>query len=366
MGAEEIEAEFARRFATWGIRLPPAAVAARENGRMQASGWSIGFAWGDVDGEEFLDYFADHSMTDPSCTRIWVSGRVEDLPAPSANMLIPAGASDAEIAELERQHFAQNTASYEALREQGLVPAAGEGAPVAEIAEYLQTGAGGSAGRPTSRQLFAGAVAETAGAIDTSGPKPSFLESRIVRALEVALAARFGEAMVGHERRFPIPDWNPRPGAIDLFLRHAPDGDLRVVVEAKVGDVNWCLWDMWKMVSARQLPGVEDAYLVVAAPRRHWKSGADCVDLFPAKPSTPRRWDSLEMTQLWHNAWQELLLGGSGRPSRVAKTIEVEFVGCHDIPAFPGFELRSIAVTAVPDDGWLDFDGDWPIGYQPI
>jgi hypothetical protein len=86
----------------WEIRLPPNSVETRGPGHIFQAGWHIGWIWGAADGEDFLEYFAQHRMTNDRHYRIWTSGRVEALPAPGPTLL-PAGTSEIERARLVQQ-----------------------------------------------------------------------------------------------------------------------------------------------------------------------------------------------------------------------------------------------------------------------
>ena len=82
----------------------------------------------------------------------------------------------------------------------------------------------------------------------------------------------------------------------------------------KVGET---LWDVYKLTSANLLPGFETGYSIVAATRKKWSSGGDCVGLFTGAVSQPRLLRSIELFREWEAAWEWLLKGGNARPIRV-------------------------------------------------
>ncbi len=137
---ESIERTFAERFGHWGIQLPPGSAARREAGHIFEQGWHIGFVWGEEDGEEYLDVLAQHRMTNDSLRRLWASGRKEGLPAPAGGIVLPRGATEAEIDRLKAESAERNRALYKELRERGLLPPEGRNLPAMEINEFLTSG----------------------------------------------------------------------------------------------------------------------------------------------------------------------------------------------------------------------------------
>ena len=73
---------FAKHFAHWKIILPEEDIKNRLSGYIQYGGWLIQYCFGkDETGNEYLDYYASHRMTDDSHVRIYEDGRKESLPA---------------------------------------------------------------------------------------------------------------------------------------------------------------------------------------------------------------------------------------------------------------------------------------------
>lgn len=69
-----IKAQFDERFAQWGVELPRGAAEHRVPGWLRAAGWSIAFVWGEAEDVAYLDYEAEHRMTDPEHVRLWGNG----------------------------------------------------------------------------------------------------------------------------------------------------------------------------------------------------------------------------------------------------------------------------------------------------
>lgn len=215
------------------------------------------------------------------------------------------------------------------------------------------------------RALFAEAVREAAARID-GGPSVSFREERLERALLGALQARVpGDAVVGARRRFAVPDWDPQPGGVDLFVLDGA-GTPAIFAELKIDNIEEALWDLFKVAALASSPSAPAAFLGVAAPARRWrKPEVDCAALFPAADGAPQPWSSLALLDRYAAAWRWLLRGGRARPTAVPATIEVAFVANEPVRAYPGYELRAIEVRAIADDGRVSFDGDWPAAAEP-
>ena len=110
----KIEETFADIFRNWNIQLPANATVEKKRGKTRQSGWSISYVFGN----DYMDYYAEHRMTNPRHARIYVDGKVESLPAPF-EMYSYSDESDKERA---RQEFIRhNRAIYAELERKGLV-----------------------------------------------------------------------------------------------------------------------------------------------------------------------------------------------------------------------------------------------------
>jgi hypothetical protein len=96
-------------------------------------------------------------------------------------------------------------------------------------------------------------------------------------------------------------------------------GERAANFELKIDDVEWTLWDIYKMVAAAELRTVEAAYLVVAGAPKQWSGKRDCVELFDLDYShrgeqiDSVEWYSRFLFSHYERAWEELLGGGTGR-----------------------------------------------------
>ncbi len=147
---KRIEEDFAEQYAHWDIRLPAGAAARREAGHIFQRGWHIGYIWGEKDGEEYFEYLAQHRMTNDRHNRAWVSGRQETLDTADGFILLPPGATEAEISQLEHEHAVRSRAISAELRAKGLLPPAGENLGALEINEFLHSGRMANDDRPAS------------------------------------------------------------------------------------------------------------------------------------------------------------------------------------------------------------------------
>jgi hypothetical protein len=204
---------------------------------------------------------------------------------------------------------------------------------------------------------------DAAGAsIDPTLPRRSFLESKLEAALVQALMTHLDADRVGvRKQEFKVPGWTEHLGPIDLYVRDHAQG-LQIACELKVDDVEWTLWDLLKIVNTFELVSTQAAFLVVAATVRTWASERDCVALFDAAPGVCLRWRTDEMVKSWPKAWKDLLAGGPARPVYAPAEIEVESIARTPVVAYPGYELRTVAVRPAPASGRLAFADGWPIG----
>ena len=72
---DKIEKAFADYFRNWDICLPPGASTLKQPGQIRKAGWFISYVFGD----NYLDFFANHRMTNPRHERIHADGRIECL-----------------------------------------------------------------------------------------------------------------------------------------------------------------------------------------------------------------------------------------------------------------------------------------------
>jgi hypothetical protein len=224
--------------------------------------------------------------------------------------------------------------------------------------------------------FIAGALARAA---ERVGPEPtdkSFLERRLVEAVAASLAdGYFHPDAVVRDKKLAgclLPGWDPQPGTIDLAVI-TPQSEPRIVFEMKIDDVEWTLWDIYKMVAASELPTVEAAYLVVAGRPKLWNGRRECVELFDLDYTQRNgqvdevEWTSRFLFRHYRKSWQELLQGGSGRLTSVPEVITITGICCWPLPAYPDYEMRVIRLCAAPRrEPWLQFANEWPLAPEPV
>jgi hypothetical protein len=346
--------QFAEMFADTGLQLPAAAAEYGRPGWVRKSAWRVSFIWGD--GSQYIEYEASWGLAgDQIHRRLWADGRSEELDAMNEFAVAPI---EADVAAAIAETGNYNRGIERALVARGLLPwpqislrheAWSEHEPWSSVAL-------------TPNALLKLATEQAATAIDPMFPKPSFLESKIEAALLAAIGERLDPGLLGaRKREFDVPDWTGDLRGIDLYIRDL-SGELCVGCELKVDDVRWTLWDVFKLVNTFALPSVDAAFLVVAAAEHTWASDRPYVAFFDPPPGAALRWRTRDTIEWWPSAWNELLAGGPARPVKVPAQIEIEAIARAPVPAYPGYELRTVAVRPAPDSGSVVLDNGWPIG----
>jgi hypothetical protein len=72
-----IKGTFEKKFAAWSLVLPVESLSAPARGSIHKNGWTINYRYGAEQGEEYLEYFASHRMTNDTLNRIYADGREE-------------------------------------------------------------------------------------------------------------------------------------------------------------------------------------------------------------------------------------------------------------------------------------------------
>ena len=111
---DNIERIFGDTFEHWDIQLPANATVDKKRGKIHQSGWSISYVFG----EDYMDYYAEHRMTDPRHVRIYTDGKVETLPAPRE---VYAYSDERDKDGAREEFFRYNRAVYAELERKGLV-----------------------------------------------------------------------------------------------------------------------------------------------------------------------------------------------------------------------------------------------------
>ena len=114
---DNIHRVFAEMFAPWNIRLPPDATTVKLSGRIRKAGWSISYVFG----EDHLDYYSEHRMTNPRHVRIYSDGMTEGLEAPMDWHVVPNDPDESVQPKAKEDYYAYNRRVYSRLRAKGLV-----------------------------------------------------------------------------------------------------------------------------------------------------------------------------------------------------------------------------------------------------
>lgn len=110
---ERIKETFDARFAQWHIVVPRDDVLARKGGGLRKSGWAINYRFGEEDGNEFLEYFASHRLTNDTLNRIYEDGHYELIDA--CQEFYPANDPQAE-----QEYYRHNQEFYRRVKESKL------------------------------------------------------------------------------------------------------------------------------------------------------------------------------------------------------------------------------------------------------
>src|SRR5687767_7276645 len=74
-----IKQTFDLKYAAWELVLPEASLRDRSAGSINKNGWLIKYQYGSQHGQDYLEYFATHRMTNDTLNRIHADGREEIL-----------------------------------------------------------------------------------------------------------------------------------------------------------------------------------------------------------------------------------------------------------------------------------------------
>ena len=209
-----------------------------------------------------------------------------------------------------------------------------------------------------AREALRGAAASVA-PHDTD---KSFQERRLEGALVAELTELIPGAQIIARKQVAglvIPGWDPQPGAVDLVVTNT-DGGARIVIELKIDDVHHSLWDILKLASLTQDPTVDAALVAVAARHGTWREKTEVVDLYqpPNGDDCDREWYTRFLLTEYARSWRQMLTY-SARPIRLPELIYLGWQGAFEVPAYPGYELRVLAVTA--DDESFELENGWPV-----
>ena len=108
---ENIKNSFDKSFSNWDIKLPVDNLEKRKRGSIYYKGWIINYCFGIENGKNYMDYYAQHRMTDPSHERIYEDGTKKSLSHMQIGYnIIPndplqTSKNEKEMYEYNRKHF---------------------------------------------------------------------------------------------------------------------------------------------------------------------------------------------------------------------------------------------------------------------
>jgi hypothetical protein len=110
---DTIKQTFDRKYAAWSLVLPEASLSARSPGSINKNGWTVNYRYGSEGGQDHLEYFASHRMTNDTLNRIYDDGREEVLGYCQEFHL-------ADNEQAEQAYYEHNRKFYEDVKKRGL------------------------------------------------------------------------------------------------------------------------------------------------------------------------------------------------------------------------------------------------------
>jgi hypothetical protein len=154
------------------------------------------------------------------------------------------------------------------------------------------------------------------------------------------------------EARLRLPGWTTNLGGFDLAI--VVENSL-VLGETKWADGNLyeCMWDLFKLGSARSLDRVEATIAVYGAPVKHWQRAEGCARLFEDREVLTRN-----LICALPREWQINLDGSTAKPHVIPMLLRLQLLTATTCEVFgKQWEIRAVGVTAGGGDypltkGW--------------
>jgi hypothetical protein len=209
-------------------------------------------------------------------------------------------------------------------------------------------------------ELIRAGVAHTEQALpERKSFKEELLEKALIEGVQKVEPQVRGE-QTGHGRKL-VPYWDRELGDFDVKFWLPGEALPSILAEAKVDDIGQTLWDLFKLTSIPEINGAIAGYLVVAAPRKAWERGGDCVGLYEPG-AEPKQWDTEKCFIEWSKAWSDLTgpRGGAARPLSCPSQFRTTFIASAPVAAFPPYEIRCIRVEPDGVERIVFVDGETP------
>jgi hypothetical protein len=142
-----------------------------------------------------------------------------------------------------------------------------------------------------------------------------------------------------------VPNWLPSPGSTDVTIGKGEP--YRALIEVKVWQLGWCLWDMVKVASLVQAGKAEAGYLVVVATRSKFAKRPGFGEILDEHAAIA----TADLFTTYKADWLDLLGGGSGRPVRLPARLQTHRLTTQPLEHAPVWEIRAIKVSIPPDAG---------------
>jgi len=163
------------------------------------------------------------------------------------------------------------------------------------------------------------------------------------------------------ELSIAVPQWLPSAGATDIVLGATPP--YQAVVEVKVYELGWCLWDLAKVASMIHGNMADAGYLIVSATTAKFAKPSEFGQVLRDSPGIV----TADLFWTYAADWLDLLRGGAGRPVRLPARLQTELLVRERLHNVPGWEIRAIKVVIPPEPGEVRFASEaWPIGHPRL
>jgi hypothetical protein len=174
----------------------------------------------------------------------------------------------------------------------------------------------------------------------------------------VAELLREGRELVLTEARLAVPGWTRNLGGFDLAV--VADNSV-VVAETKWADGNLaeCLWDLFKLGCALEIPRVDAAEAIYGAPVKHWQKPAGVTRLFEDRDVVGKK-----LIEGLPRDWAWNLAGSNAEPGAVPMLMKLRLLNATPVSVVGReWEVRTLAVYS--ESGVYHLQGGWPHGAPP-
>jgi hypothetical protein len=171
----------------------------------------------------------------------------------------------------------------------------------------------------------------------------AFRESILRDALRDQFAGAKTEVKLG------LLGWSSSLGGVDIEFR-IPDGHT-VAIETKVWDIEYALYDLFKLAAGVQQHRLSSGYLVIAALARQWHGSGIVVAMSTSHPaSAATEWTTEEVLEAEGERWRKQFARAAVHPKWLPARFVTVAAPSVVMPHAIDHEIRVIGVKAVGND----------------